>query len=203
MAPGLPRAMARRPNSREQLKVPSRSIWTTVLKPFGDRSSAGDREIASSVVEKDVHRTRGTFNRIERRLYGCGIPHIERCLVRPCHRFPDRLDTPSTMLLLATQDGDRGAEPRKLQTERLAQSGPSAGDGDDPASNVPFGNIDVPSGNAGGSGMGRSSRLGPVRAAAKPCPVAPARPGREWCVSARSGTCHCRERGSSGASPCM
>jgi hypothetical protein len=54
IAPLVPAAMWRRPNSREQKKVPFSTMSTTVRQPFGLRSSAGTGKLPAALFTRTV-----------------------------------------------------------------------------------------------------------------------------------------------------
>ena len=54
MEPGVPVAMSRRANSREQKKVPLSVMSTTVRQAFGDMSSAGTGKFAAALLISTV-----------------------------------------------------------------------------------------------------------------------------------------------------
>ena len=65
IAPGVPAAMWRRPNSRAQRKLPVSTMSITERQPFGERSSAGTGKLPGGVVDEHAGKAELALDGVE------------------------------------------------------------------------------------------------------------------------------------------
>ncbi len=127
IAPGSPARLARRYNSWEQKKVPSRTICDTARQPLATEVLGGDGKVGRGVVDEDASRSEGVFERVEGGHDVVGPSDVGAGVGGPASHRLYRRHAGQPVVFAARQDPDRGAQTGELDGDGLAETGPPAG----------------------------------------------------------------------------
>ena len=124
-----PRAMWRRASSREQKKVPSRTIPTTARQPFGESSSAFTTKLPAALLTSVVTGPSAS-SAAAKAASTCSGSRTSQGTADTATHFRDRL---LERLRPAPAHGDLRAEPVQLERHRAPEAAAAAGDERDAA----------------------------------------------------------------------